>query len=196
MNKLIPFLFCFLFNALGNAQTNHHENEMNRKIFHSIDIEPFSIGYDLYDMNPGSFSFGFGIHIGPAYRFFLNNPVFKIRSFNTDNPDYIQYSDERIKPAINSTWEIAQLKLFYRFSLANNTYLNVGGFAAIGYLRGVEESKIHLASGLQSDIFTGFKHLKFGIRFQFCNIHIQYNSENKSDMWAILVTPAVVQFNF
>lgn len=196
MKKFIFFIICNLLIRFGITQTEIPENDQLFQLQQSIDLEAFSIGYSIWQKTSRSFNLGFGLQVGTSYRYIINNPKFIKRVYNSDTGVYVQYYKERIKPGINSLWNIAEAKIFYRFFLLKNTYLNLGGFVGFGFLRGTEEPKVHFASGLHTDIVTGYKRFKFGSRVQLCNIHITYNSLNKSNMLAILVAPLFIQFQF
>jgi hypothetical protein len=191
MKKLHTILFVLL-SFVTYAQSDKNNSDLTT-IKHSIDFEPFSITYSINQTYSKKANFGFGVQLGAAYRYFLNNPTFKKRVYNTDSANYTLYLDSKLKPAINSLFEIFQVKVFYRYFITQSTYLNAGGFFGLGFLYGIESSKLHNSVGFQSDFFTGFKHIKFGSRVQLCNVHISYNSEQKTNMFAFLITPIVFQ---
>ncbi len=159
-------------------------------------MEAFSIGYTISQKLSPKGYFGFGIQIGASYRYFLNNPIYLEKSTISDTISYTIYESKRLKPAINSSIEIAQIKFFYRYFVIRNGYINLGTYLGYGVLGGSMEQKGHVSFGLLCDFFWGFENVKVGSRIQIGNTHITYNAENKSNIFSLLSTPIVIQVYF
>lgn len=189
-------LFLILVSNSTYSQASKQSESENKLVFHTIDVEAFSIGYTISQKLSNKGNFGFGLQLGASYRYFLNNPTWLFKSTISDTVSYTVYESVKLKPAVNSSIEIAQIKFFYRYSVFRKGYINMGAYLGYGILGGGMDQKGHVSYGALCDLFWGFEHLKLGSRLQIGNTHITYNAENKTNIFSVLLTPIVIQFCF
>jgi len=185
-----------LLTVPGFIVKSQTDTSFYKPLIHSINIEALSVGYSISQNINRSNYFGMGIQIGASYRYFLNNPEYLQPFYKSDTTSEQHYSTVKLKPVINSGFEIVQIKFFYRKYFLKTLYLNTGVYLGFGYLRGIENSKVHGSLGLFSNIFYGFEHLKIGTGLMVGDTHITYNSENKTNIFSVLLIPAIIQINF
>ena len=196
INRVFSVVIIALISATSFSQTSNDNHSNDKSICHTLDIEPFSIGYSISQkLNKKSY-FGFGIQIGASFRYFLNNPTFLKKSIVSDTVNRIIYKSTKLKPAIKYSYEIAQIKFFYRHFVLSKGYISLGAYFGFGFLTGIEASKAHFSAGALCDFFWGGDHFKLGSRLQIGNTHIAYNAENKTNIFSILITPIIVQVYF
>ena len=169
-----------------------------KQVYHSIDMEPFALGYTISQKISDKCLFGIGFQAGASLRYFLNNPYYVTRSISeSDSTSYDVFETKRLKPTTKFSIEIVQVKVFYRYLLSTKCYINIGGYWGYGILmNGNMYEKNHSSLGVIGDFFWGSKHFKIGSRLQIGNTHISYNANQKSNSFSVLVTPIVLQIYF
>lgn len=196
LKKAISVVILTIISITTVAQNSDKSPPASKLVFHTIDIEAFAAGYTISQKLSSKGYFGFGLQIGASYRYFLNNPIYIEKSTISDTVSYTVYESKRLKPAINSSIEIAQIKFFYRYFVIKNGYINIGSYLGFGILGGSMEQKAHISYGGLCDFFWGFEKVKLGSRLQIGNSHITYNEEYKTNVFSILLTPIVIQVYF
>ena len=192
-SKVLLVLLLILF---GFQLESQNDTSFYKTLVHTIKVEAYSVGYSICQQIKQSNYFGFGIQIGASYRYFLNNPSY-LHPFNkSDTTSELFYSKTKLKPVVYSSFEVVQVGFFYRKYLINTLYVNAGIYIGFGYLIGIENSKAHGSYGVFSSINYGFKHLKIGLGIMVGNTHITYNSENKTNIFSVLLVPVTLQINF
>jgi hypothetical protein len=194
--KVLLILLLSSISVVSESQITIKDHSNEKTVNHTLDVDPISIGYSITQRIHTKGHFGFGLHLGPSLRFFLNNPFYLRKSLVSDTVSLILYESVKLKPVVKSTFEIAQIKFFYRYFLWNDCYINLGVYLGGGFLIGEENSKLHFSAGALCEFFGGFKHWKLGTRLQIGNTHITYNSEYKTNFLSILVTPIIFQYCF
>jgi len=195
-NKVFSIVVLTLITISAFSQTSNKSRSNDKSIFHTIDIEAYSIGYTHSQKISNKGYFGIGFQIGASYRYFLNNPTYLKKSTISDTVSYTIYESTKLKPAVNSSFEIVQIKIFYRHFVVTNGYINLGAYLGYGILDGNIDQKGHASYGVLCDFFWGTNYLKLGSRLQIGNTHITYNSEYKSNTFSVLLTPIVIQIYF
>lgn len=194
---LVVTFFVFISLVLFSQDSNELLGK-EKQVFHSIDLEPFALGYTISQNITKKWQFGIGLQLGASMRYFLNNPTYIKKSmFESDSTSYPVYESKRLKPSTKFSIEILQVKVFYRYLISTKCYINIGGYWGLGLLmNGNMYQKSHGSLGAIGDFFWGSKHFKIGSRLQIGNTYISYNSNQKSNIFSILITPIVLQIYF
>ncbi len=190
-------VFIVIISQISFSQDSQEPKGKEKQVYHSIDLEPFALGYTISQKISEKWQFGIGFQLGASLRYFLNNPTYIEKSmFESDSTSYSVYESKKLKPSIKYSIEIFQVKLFYRYLITPKCYANIGAYWGFGFFEDNIDPKSHNSLGAIGDIFWGSKHFKIGGRLQIGNTHISYNSNQKSNSFSVLVTPIVLQIYF
>ena len=77
------------------------------------------------------------------------------------------------------------------YHLTPVTYVNAGINGSLGKMTGGEISNNNVFTGIQLDLFTGFRKVKFGLQTQMGQSFLSYSSEKKSNFFLFSVSPAI-----
>jgi len=179
--KVLVVIFFLCFSQISFSQDLQETKGKEKQVYHTIDLEPFALGYTISQSITEKWQFGIGFQLGASFRYFINNPIYK---------------SKKLKPSTKFIVEIMQFKIFYRYLVSSKSYVNIGGYWGFGLLDGNIDQKVHSSLGAIGDFFWGSKHFKIGGRLQIGNTHISSNVDNKINLFSILVTPIVLQINF
>lgn len=172
-----------------------------RKHQHTLDLEPFSLGYSYAYRISKSASVGIGLNFGIAFHLFLNNPEYLEYSpgkYIGDSLVEERYYKRRKRPYI-LTDEYLKLRFVYRQFFARNLYLDFGGYYSIGTLPSVHGQSfgfpINSNIGFSVSVFYGYDIIKFGHRIQAGIMHIEYYDDNSTTFNSIIFTPIIIQLS-
>ena len=171
-----------------------------RKHQHTLDLEPFSMGYSYAYGISKSASIGVGVNFGFALHLFLNNPEYLEYSpskYIGDSLVVERYYKRRKRPYI-LTVEYLKLRFVYRQFFARNLYLDFGGYYSFGMLPSVHGQSyfpINSNIGFSVSVFYGYDIIKIGHRIQAGIMHIEYYDDNSTTFNSIILTPIIIQLS-
>ena len=199
-NFLITILFISVLNVVNSQNNNFSEKDSihSKKNLHSIEIEPYSVGYSYAHKISKSGYIGAQINAGLGVHFFLNTPQYlEYKSGECDSTG-CYYNNK--KKFLSPTLELLKIRLFYKIFVTKNVNVEAGTYLSLGDLPTVHEqtfiSPTNYNIGGSLSIFYGCKTIKFGQRLQLGNIHIKYTDGIGTNLLSLVLTPIVVRFSW
>ena len=198
-----PFLFIMNFSLLYSQSDIHRKTSKMelRKHQHTLDMEPFSMGYSYAYRISKSASIGVGVNVGIAFHLFLNNPEYLEYSPSKyiDDSLVVERYNKTVKNNFSRTMELVKSHIVYRKFLKRNLYFDLGAYYSIGMLPGLHVQNIHFPInsniGFSFSVFYGYDIIKFGHRIQAGIMHIDYYDNNSTTFNAIILTPIIIQLS-
>ncbi len=184
---LILAVFLVLFTSTYAQETQ--PSFINKTNQHSISAEIAAISYSYaHKFSPG-FTFGARLQVGLGIQLILAS--------STTTYDF-GYGDgfKDVKPE-NPDFELLKFQIFYRHSISNSFYFDLGPFASISPIEETSWENPYRV-GLEGSVYYHFWKIHVGLRF---NGALCFNRKNKNtitnnEYYVINATPIVIGFNF
>lgn len=198
---LIFNLFLLFPNVLFSQKQNPDSKEVISvaKNQHTIDLEPFGIGYSYAHKISNRTLLGAGLQFGFGIRQFLNMPKYLYKS-NCDTTVCPTPYVERRTGFLSPTLEVFRIQLFYRRVFKHNVNIEIGGYFSQSNLGGfpdiimVDNNNASVKNiGIITSVFYGWEKVKIGQRIQFGNIHRNYDENVSKNIPSILLSSIIIQ---
>lgn len=196
MRHLILILLAFLaFNLTAQENQNNFLDKINQ---HSVSADFASISYSYAHKFGSKLTLGVTAQTGFASRFYLAGTSFTYsqnaidKNGNTQFGETHEFGDYFV--------DLAKIHFFYRPSIGEHLYFDLGPYFSFGYIKEKEISNNMITNG---GISTG---IEVAFYYQFWKMHVgtklsggfQYigNSDGDLKYTALFSTPLVIGFNF
>jgi hypothetical protein len=156
----------------------------------TLDIEsPLGVGFTAaWKINSFS-SAGVGFQFGLGPRIILNNAKFLYCGSGCDEGDCCSFQLGRL--AGDPLLELAQVQAFWRYYITPRTYFNAGIYASYDKFIMFELSPGASIFGIKTGIYSGFKHLKFGLNLQGGKVFLSYSGDLKTSFFLGYFWPVI-----